>query len=62
MTARKSSIGEKTRKSSIGEKTVDGLLRAQGVVVQRQRVREPLILLIIRGMRRALNHREYHVE
>ena len=55
------------RNPRIGEKTVDGLLRAQGVVVvQRQCVREALHTVDPQGsqrrMRRALNHREYHVE
>ena len=54
------------RNPRIGEKTVDGLLRAQGVVVQRQRVREALHTVDPQGsqrrMRRALNRREYHVE
>ena len=54
------------RNLRIGEKTVDRLLRAQGVVVQRQRVREALHTVDPQGsqrrMRRALNRREYHVE
>ena len=58
--------GMTARNPRIGEKTVDGLLRAQGVVVQRQRVREALHTVDPQGsqrrLRRALNRREYHVE
>ena len=31
-----------SRCPQIGEKTVDGMLRAQGITVQRQRIREAL--------------------
>ncbi len=54
------------RNPRIGEKTVDGFLRAQHIVVQRQRIRDLLHSVDPEGsqrrLRRALNRREYHVE
>jgi hypothetical protein len=50
----------------IGEKTVDGMLRAQGITVQRQRIREALHSADPSGvqsrLRRALHRRQYTVE
>lgn len=50
----------------VGEKRVDGYLRTQRIVVQRQRIIDPWHsvdpLASQRRLRRALNHREYHVE
>ena len=50
----------------IGEKSIDGMLKAQGINVQRQRIREALYTADPNGvklrLRRALHRREYHVE
>ena len=55
------------RNPRVGEKTVDDYLRAEKIVVQRQRIRDALHsvdpqLGSQRRLRRALNRREYHVE
>ena len=54
------------RKQRIGEKTVNGFLKAQRVVVQRQRIRDALHCVDPEGSQRrlckALNRREYHVD
>ena len=50
----------------VGEKRVDSYLRTQKIIVQRQHIRDPLQsvdpLGSQRRLRRALNHKEYHVE
>ena len=50
----------------VRKKRVDGYLREQKIVVQRQRIRDSLHsvdpLESQRRLRRTLNHREYHVE
>ena len=54
------------RNPRVGEKTVDGYLRAEKIVVQRQHIRDALHSVDPMGsqrrLRRALNRREYHVE
>ena len=54
------------RNPRVGEKRVDGYLRAQKIVVQRQHIRDALHsvdpLGSQRRLLRALNHGEYHVE
>ena len=55
-----------SRCPKIGEKTMDGMLRAQGIKVQRQRVREALFAADPNGvqlrLRRVLHRRVYNVE
>ena len=51
---------------NLGEKSVDGLLRAQGHIVQRQRIRDTIWAVDPEGvqarLRRCLHRREYQVE
>jgi len=51
---------------NLGERSVDGLLRSQGVVVQRQRLRNTMRAVDPAGvhlrLRRSLHRREYRVE
>ena len=51
---------------ALGEKSVDGLLRANGIIVQRQRIRNAMWASDPEGiqfrLRHCLRRREYHVE
>ena len=51
---------------NLGERSVDGILRSQGIVIQRQRLRDALWSVDPEGvhlrLRRALHRREYSVE
>jgi len=50
---------------NLGEKSIDGLLRSNGVIIQRQRLRDTLWAVDPEGiqlrLRRTLHRREYHV-
>ena len=51
---------------NLGERSVDGILRSQGIVIQRQHLRDALWSVDPEGvhlrLRRALHRREYSVE
>ena len=55
-----------TRNPRLGEKSIDGLLRAQGVVVQRHRIRDTLHVVDPEGvhnhLRRLLHRRKCNVQ